>query len=288
MILVTGGTGFVGRHLVARLIAAGEEVRVLARRPREMEGAEVMSADVQDERPVREAARGCRAVVHLVGIIRERRGASSHQVHVHGTANVIRACREAGVTRLLHMSALGARGDARSRYHRSKWAAEELVRESGLEATILRPSVIFGEESDFLARLRDLLRTAPAVPVVGDGMSLVQPIWVEDVVTCFTAALTKPETSGLTYELGGAETYGFEQLVDLVAESEGLRKPKVHLPVRLMRPMMSTLGMLTDRTPITSDQIAMLLEDNTCDIRPMKETFGVDPASLRDYLLPDE
>ena len=284
MILVTGGTGFVGRHLVSRLMEMEERVRVLARSGDDLPGAEVFHGDVRDLSAVVGAARGCRAVVHLVGIIRESRGASFRALHVDATRTVVRACQEAGVERLLHMSALGARPGARSRYHRTKWRAEELVRASDLAATIFRPSVIFGSGNSFLPRIRDLLRRGRVIPIAGGGMGLLQPIWVEDVVSCFVGALAKPETIGRDYELGGPETYGFEQLVDLLAESEGVKKPKVHLPMWLLRPAVSVMIRVAPKLPVTPDQLIMLGEDNACDIREMCETFGIEPASLREHL----
>ena len=238
------------------------------------------------------AFEGCDTVIHLVGIIREVRGGSFHRVHAHGTRNVIEACQRAGVRRLLHMSALGARERAASpphrrrasRYHRSKWEAEQLVRASGLAATIFRPSVMFGEGGAFLPMIRGLVTGPPVIPIIGNGMSLVQPIWVGDVVTCFVRALRRDDTAGRTYELGGPETYGFEQLVDLVAEAEGIEKPKVHLPVWLMRPVSAVLSRLSSRFPLTPDQLTMLLEDNCCDISEMRETFGVEPVSVLGHL----
>jgi uncharacterized protein YbjT (DUF2867 family) len=284
MILITGGTGFVGRHLIARLHQQGEQVRALARSPQDVPGAEPVQADITDTAAIGEAARGCQAVIHLVGILRERRGAGFRRVHVEGTRSAIEACREAEVPRLLHMSALGTRPNARSRYHGTKWRAEELVRESGLQTTIFRPSVIFGDGGSFLPQIRSLVRRAPIVPIPGGGMSLIQPIWVEDVVSCFMGALGRPETVGRTYELGGPETYGFEQLIDLVAESEGVELVKLHLPIPLLRPAVAVLSRVIPRFPLTSDQLTMLLEDNVCDIAEMRETFGVEPRSVRDHL----
>jgi len=282
MITVTGGTGFVGRHLVTRLLAEGEQVRVLARRHADIPGADIHIGDVRDQSSVVAAARGSEAVVHLVGIIRERRGSSFRQVHIEGTRTVVRACKEAGVARLLHMSALGARPGASSRYHRTKWEAEELVRRSGLAATIFRPSVIFGEGNAFLPELRRLLKW-PVVPIIGAGMGLLQPIWIEDVVSCFVGALSDPGTIGRSYQLGGPETFGFEQLVDVLAEGEEVERAKLHVPVALARAA-AALGRVLPNFPLTADQLKLLLEDNVCDISEMCEVFDLRPAFLRDHL----
>ena len=284
MILVTGGTGFVGSHLVRRLLGNGEQVRVLARQVVPLPTVEVVEGDVRDLSAVAGAARGCRVVIHLVGIIRERQGAGFESLHVGGTRNAIRACQEAGIRRLLHMSALGARPRARSRYHKTKWQAEELVRASGLDYTIFRPSVMFGEGNSFFPQLRTLLHYRPVTPIIGSGLHLLQPIWVADVVACFLAALEKPEPEGEAYELGGPETFGFEELVDLLAEQEGIGRPRLHLPAPLMRPVVGLLSRLLPRFPLTGDQLTMLLEDNICDIAEMRRVFGVEPARLQDHL----
>jgi uncharacterized protein YbjT (DUF2867 family) len=284
MILVTGGTGFVGRHLVARLLESGAQVRLLVRSAAAVPGAEVCRGDVRDLAAAIPAARGCEAVIHLVGIIREHRGATFRRVHVGGTRTVVRACQEAGVLRLLHMSALGTRPYARSRYHRTKWEAEEIVRASGLAATIFRPSVIFGVASSFLPQLRSLLHRGPVIPIIGPGTALLQPIWIEDVVSCFLGALQNADTAGRAYDLGGPETYGFEQLLDLLAQEEGIERPKLHLPTWLMRPTVAILSRLLPNFPLTSDQLTMLTEDNICDITEMCQTFALQPASLRDHL----
>lgn len=257
---------------------------MLARGRSEAPGAEVVQADIADTTAVAEAARDCRAVIHLVGIIRERRGASFRRVHVEGTRSVIDGCREAAVPRLLYMSALGARPDARSRYHRTKWQAEDLIRESGLQTTVFRPSVIFGAGGSFLPQIRNLVQRAPMVPIPGSGMNLIQPVWVEDVVSCFVGALDSAGTVGRSYALGGPETYGFEQLVDVIAEADGVEVVKVHLPIALLRPAVAVLSRIIPGFPLTSDQLAMLLEDSACDITEMRETFGVEPAPLQEHV----
>lgn len=284
MILVTGGAGFVGERIVSRLTSAGEKVRVLTRSRAGLPGADMIQGDVRDLSAVLQAARGCDAVIHLVGIIRETRGATFRRVHVDGTRTVVQACREAGVSRLLHMSALGARPAALSEYHRTKWEAEESVRASGIAATIFRPSVIFGTRGGFIVEVRKLLHRGPLIPIVGTGMSLLQPVWVEDVASCFVSAIETPQAIGQTYELGGPEVFGFEELVDRVAEADGVVKPKIHLPPGLVGLAAASLGRVWRGFPITPDQLRMLLEDNVCDLAPMIRAFGVEPASLRDHL----
>lgn len=284
MILVTGGTGFVGSHLVSRLVQRGDHVRVLARSAARATGGEMVAGDIGDVSSVIAAATGCAAVIHLVGIIAERRGVTFQSVHVDGTRNVIEACQRANVPRLVHMSALGSRPNAASRYHQTKCAAEELVRGSGLPATIFRPSVMFGAGNSFLPQMQGLLHRGPFVPVIGSGRNRLQPVWVEDVVSCFVGALDRPDTAGQAYELGCPEQFTFDELLDILAALEGIRKSKVHLPAGLMRPVVWLGSHITSRFPVTPDQLTMLLEDSVCDIGPMREAFGIEPARLRDHL----
>jgi len=287
-VLLTGGAGFVGGHLVRRLLAQGTPLRLLARRPakvpQHLPAAEVVQGDINDPRSLAAAMEGAAAVVHLVGIIRERRGAGFHKVHVQGTENVLRACRRAGVARLLHMSALGARPDARACYHRTKWAAEEAVRASGLDYTIFRPSVIFGSGDEFVNRLVRLVRRAPLIPVIGDGLRLLQPIWVEDVVSCFVQSLSKRETIGESYDLGGPETLGLLEIVEMIRDQLHLSKPILHFPVWLVRPQAWVMQRLLPNPPLTTEQLTMLQEDNVCDLRSVEDTFQLTWKRLETYL----
>ncbi len=204
-------------------------------------------------------------LIHLVGIIRERSGASFEAVHVRGTNNVIEAAAASGVRRIVHMSAAGTRPGAASRYHQSKWRAEESVRASGLEWTILRPSLIFGKGDGFTTMLIDLVRKAPVVPVIGSGRNLFQPIAVEDVSAAFAACVEDAAMAGNTFELGGPERLSFETILRVIAGRMKSRKPFVHVPAALMRLLSGTMSRVTSRFPLTPDQLIMLGEDNIAE-----------------------
>src|SRR5262249_37440702 len=154
------------------------------------------------------------------------------------TENVLGAVRESGVSRFVHMSALGTGPRALSRYHRTKWAAEEAVRASGLDWTIVRPSVIFGSGDGFVSLVTQLVRWFPVVPVIGDGRNRFQPVAVADVAEVFARALERPLTAGQTFEVGGSRAYTFDEIVDEVGAALGRRwVPKLHFPVALMAPV---------------------------------------------------
>ncbi len=195
MILVTGGTGFVGGHLIRRLRQEGLPVRALARHPDRAQalkdlGVEVVPGDIADKASLEKAAEGIERVIHLVGIIQEAPGVTFRSVHVEGTRNVVEAARTAGVLHFFHQSALGTRPGAKSEYHRTKWEAEELVRQSGIPHTILRTALIYGPGDKFTIKLSEILRLAPVMPVIGSGKSKVQPIYIDDVVSCIVKAMT--------------------------------------------------------------------------------------------------
>ena len=286
-VFVTGATGFVGHALLQRLCAAGHVVRCLVRRGSEgrLRGLGAIArieGDVLTRRGLEEDMAGCDAVIHLVGIIREHRAANVtfERVHVEGTQNVLEAAKAAGVQRYLHMSALGTRPGAASRYHRTKWAAEEAVRASGLGWTIFRPSIIYGRGDGFVTLLASMVRRLPIVPVIGSGRQRLQPIGVEQVAAGFAEALERPATIKQTYEVGGPEAVTMLELLDLIGRALGRRRVrKVHVPLRAMTPVARLLHPLPG-FPVTPDQLLMLGEDSVCDPRPFFDAFQLEPVPL--------
>lgn len=281
-VAVTGGTGFAGRAVVGALGRHGYRLRCLVRPgserllPREA-GVEPITGDVTTPAGLADAVRGVDAVVHLVGIIREHpaRGVTFERLHTQATEHVLAAARGAGVRRFVHMSALGTRPEARSRYHRTKWAAEQAVRGSGLDWTIFRPSVIFGPGDGLVTLLARLVRWFPVVPVIGDGQNRFQPVAVGDVAEGFARALERPAAAGQVFEVGGPRAYTFDELLDEIGRALGRRHvPKLHHPVGLMAPVVSVLEGLPF-FPLTSDQLLMLGESSTCDPAPFARTFDL-------------
>jgi uncharacterized protein YbjT (DUF2867 family) len=286
-VFVTGATGFVGHALLQRLCAAGHIVRCLVRRgsERDLHGLGAIArieGDVLARPGLEEGMVGCDAVIHLVGIIREQRsaGVTFERVHVDGTRNVLDAAKAAGVRRYLHMSALGTRAGAVARYHRTKWAAEEAVRGSGLGWTIFRPSIIYGRGDGFVTMLASMLRRLPVVPVIGSGRQRLQPVAVEQVAAGFEGALERPATIGQTYEVGGPDAVTMLELLDLISRALGRRRlRKAHVPLAVMTPLAKLLHPLPG-FPVTPDQLLMLGEDSVCDPRPFFEAFQLEPLSL--------
>lgn len=284
MILVTGGTGFVGSHLIERLRQQERPVRCLVRDPAsasdlQARHVELAPGDVTSPASLRNAMQGVQAVVHLVAIIREKGDRTFQKVNVEGTRNVVEAARAVGVRRFIHMSALGAVDDPRYRYIYSKRQAEQVVRGSGLDWTILRPSVIYGPGFGFFDRVWQSVKMAPPpiVPVPGSGQTRFQPIWVGDVVSCLVKALDDPATVGRIYEIGGPEYLTYEQMLDAVLKVRGVRRLKVKVPLFLMRPVVPLMGLIFRDPPVTSVEIKQLDVDNTTDIDSVRKQFGFPP-----------
>jgi uncharacterized protein YbjT (DUF2867 family) len=286
-IFLTGGTGFVGTNLRSAL--AGRPLKLLvrdaSRDPALASGdVEVVAGDVTDPASLRGALDGCEAAINLVAIIDEEGGATFDGVIRQGTAHVVAAAKAARVRRFLQMSALGTMHDPAFPYFEAKWQAEQVVKASGLAWTIFRPSIVFGPGDKFINVLADLVRKAPIIPVVGPGENRFQPVAVEEVATCFVAALDDPTTVGQTFELGGPDVLTYEQLLDLIATKLGKRKRKVHVPVGLMRPVVKLAKPLPKslRPPVTAEQLKMLAVDNSTEQSATARLIGRAPRRLAD------
>ncbi|GAC1465336.1 MAG: NAD(P)H-binding protein [Desulfuromonadaceae bacterium] len=284
-IFISGGTGFVGEHVCRALRERGHELRLLVHRRlgAAESGIELIEGDVTRLESFAAGVNGCDAVINLVGIIREfpDRGITFERLHVQATAGMLEATRKAGISRYLQMSALGTRPDAMSAYHQTKWRAEELVRGSGLEWTVFRPSLIFGPRDAFINMLAAQLRLAPVMPVIGSGSYRLQPIHADDVARCFERALALPETIGQSYELCGNDRLSYEALLDMVAVALGRsRLFKPNLPLGLMKLVIPFMQKIP-QFPITMDQLQMLLEENICG-GEWQQVFGFEPRGLQD------
>jgi NADH dehydrogenase len=292
-ILVTGGTGFVGTHLVNALLRRGHDVAVLERRAgaarnRYNRPVEGVPGDVRDAASIANAARGRDAVVHLVGIIAEKGDQTFDRMHREAAGHVVEGLRAAGVRRLLHMSAMGSAEDAPSEYARTKAAGEKLVRSSGLDWTVFRPSIVFGPGDGFVSLLAQIVRRNPLfIPVIGPGTTRFQPVSVYDVARVFTDALEKPETVGRVFEVGGPQTFALNDIYREIAAAVGKgRKPLVHLPIWWGRFLAGRFegaarrGWI-DAPPLTRDQLKSLERDNTADLTETLAIFGGPWRELR-------
>lgn len=286
-VFLTGAAGFVGGHVLRKLVAEGHSVRALLRFPPKARSlasdrVEIVAGDIVNGFGLDRMA-GCDAVIHLVGIIAESGKATFERIHHLGTRNVVEAAQRNRIPRFIQMSALGVRAEGVSEYQTSKWKGEEAVRQSGIEYCILRPSLIFGPGSGFVAEMLEIMRKAPLFrPVPGNGKPLFRPVFAGDVAHCFVQALTNPAATNQTIDLGGGDELSLNQVLEEIARSAGIRKPAVHIPMPLMFAG-ATLAQLLPHPPVTIGQLRMLKEGSTCDIGPMKRIFGVTPVGFLEY-----
>lgn len=312
-VFVTGGSGFVGGHVIRELVARGHKPVCLVRDREKFvarmsqlpaDRYEVVSGDIFDADALAQGISGAEAAIHLVGIITQSKmkRQTFQRIHVEGTQQVVDACVAAGIKRYVHMSALGTRANAVSEYHRTKWAAEQYVRSSGLDWTIFRPSIIHGPDGEFMRLMKTFVTQAsvpifgfipapfPVIPYFGSGENKLQPVSVKDVAHCFVAALSKPESIGKAYCLGGPEAMSWKVLYRTCRELiPGAKKwkPIVGQPVwaaKLMAGTVMKLPLLPAMMRFDSGQVQMSQEDSVCDARPMIETFNIRPRDFREEL----
>ncbi|MDZ4789114.1 MAG: NAD(P)H-binding protein [Blastochloris sp.] len=323
MILVTGGTGFVGREIVKQLLEAGHHVRVLVRDPAKVaqdplfQKCDVVPGDILNTASLPPAMQGVKAVIHLVGVIFEHAKASFTQIHAQGTANMAAAARIAGVSRFLHMSAINTRATAASRYHQSKWQGELAVRQSGLDWTIFQPSVIYGPGDGFVNRFADLMMpplcylSGFSIPVTANGDVRLQPVHVREVASAFVRALANENSIDKTYELGGAVISLKDFMIEIalalrlkptfveaslpalpfiapIKVAQGYRPVILPVPEIFFRLVAGTVEIMSPIPILTYDQAIMLEESHYADTTAAVEDLGFQTGSfsegLREYL----
>ena len=282
-VAVVGATGFVGSHVVPRLVASGHRVRAVSRSGRRLSawGAEVetAAANIETGNGLVDALRGVDALVHLVAIPRERGGRRLEDVNVRGVEHVVAAAEEAGARRMVHLSVLGVTDDPKLRYLSSKWRGEQAVRSSSLEWVVLRPSLLFGRGDGFFSLIETTLTwwSPGIVAIPGDGLTRFQPLSVEDVAIAVERCVAEKERAGSTYELGGPAYLTYREIVDTVMRVTGKRRLKLNLPV----PVISAITAVTDRIlpifPVSHDQIASLGRPNYTDLDAFQRAFGIAP-----------
>jgi NADH dehydrogenase len=296
LVTVFGGSGFVGTQAVRDLAKAGWRIRVAVRNPNlaykmrllgDVGQVDIVQANLRDKPSLARALEGAAAAVNLVGILYERGRQGFQTVHVAGARNVAECARDAGVTRLVQMSALGADPDSLSKYARTKAEGEAAVREVYPDAAIARPSIVFGQGDNFFNRFATMAQFSPALPLIGGGETRFQPIFVGDLGRALARMVADPACAAQTYELGGPATLSFKALMEMMLAETGQRRLLVPIPW----PAASLLGGLGDLVarflppPVTSDQVESLKSDNVVSGRlPGLAELGIAPTSLEAVL----
>ncbi|HEU0117192.1 MAG TPA: complex I NDUFA9 subunit family protein [Alphaproteobacteria bacterium] len=293
-ITVFGGTGFLGRHIIRRLARTGAVIRVPTRDPEKGLILKPMGdvgqivpfhSSIHRDADVAMAVKGSDIVINLLGTLCEKGRGTFQAVHVEATARIARLSKEHNVSRLIHMSAIGANVNSGSAYARSKAAAEQAMRIFFGDATTLRPSIVFGPEDKFFNRFASYAKLLPFLPLIGGGTNKFQPIYVGDVADAVMAALEKSETRGQMYELGGAEIYSFRELMELMLKVIGRKRLFLNVPYGWASFKASLLELLPE-PPLTRDQVELLKGDNVVheNVKTMA-ALGITPTSL-EVILP--
>lgn len=294
MILITGATGFIGRALMRQLMESGRDLRVLIRpsrrSPRLPKGLpiDVAVASLTDERAVRGALKGVDVIFHLAGAEWQGRNADLLTVDMQGTANLAAVAAEAGVKRMLMVSHLGASRSSGYPVFRAKGIAEEHIRRSGIPHTIFRTSVVFGPDDHFTTSLAQLLQTFPFFfPLPGSARTIIQPLWVEDLVTVLMWSLDDEGTINRTYEIGGSEYFTIRQVVETIMQVTQRPRTLFEMHPVLVRALIVTLESFVPNYPVSSFWLDYIAVSRTCPVDNLTRAFGLMPARFSyrlDYL----
>lgn len=296
LVTVFGGSGFVGTQAVRYLAKAGWRVRVAVRNPNlaykmrllgDVGQIDVVQANVRNVPSLERALEGATVALNMVGVLYEAGRQGFQAVHVMGAKNIADAARTQGVERVVQVSAIGADANSPSKYARTKAEAESAVRAAYPNATIVRPSIVFGNDDGFFNRFASMAQFSPVLPLIGGGATRFQPVFVGDVGQALARVVTDPSTAGQTYELGGPAAFSFKALMEKMLAETGQRRLLVPIPF----PVASLLGQVGDLVagilppPVTSDQVESLKADNVVSGRyPGLAELGVTPTALEAVL----
>jgi nucleoside-diphosphate-sugar epimerase len=302
IILIDGATGYLGSHLTKHLQKNGMSVRCLVRQKAntdnieflESSGADVVYGDLHtDKTQLRDVFRGVDAAVHLIGSIAPKRHESFASLHVEATTDFAELCLKSGVKKVIMVTAIGVKAEATSDYLRTKWQAEEILRQSGLNCIFLRPSLLIGRtfgtrDSKLVRRLIDLIESRPIVPLIGGGKNMIQPLFIDDMVAvikqCIQWQVDDCGHLAPVFELGGPTVLSMKEFLQELMRSIGIEKPLVPVPLPAAA-ILAILSEMIQEVPIFSqDQLKLSMRDNICDSNALTEQFGITPTSIKDAL----
>jgi uncharacterized protein YbjT (DUF2867 family) len=288
VILLTGSTGLVGRALLERLLAAGEDVRCLVRDARRLGPnrvrVQITMGDLANPFAVRQAVRGVDTVVHLAATIRDQPGGSIEELNAVATIRLLREARLAGASRFLFFGAIGATETSPARFFRAKALAERAVLSSGLDATVLAPSIVYAPDDPWLTLLRRL-SLLPWMPISGSGEAAYQPIWAEDVAASAEKVLSNGSAGGRRLELAGPETLTYEQIVRLALDAWGRTRPLIHVPLPVVRRTLRMLESMSGAVFATWEEAQLMeIPMTTAKGTGDAEALGVEPKRMREVL----
>ena len=291
MILVTGGTGFVGQHLIRQLSRFGYDIRLLLRpsthSPALPLGVPVEAAvcSLRDERGLMAAMQGVDVVFHLASADRAGSRGDLNGVDVEGTASFVRVCQQAGINRLFYISHIGADRNSAFPLFRAKGLAEMHIQQSGVPYTILRSSVLFGRGDHFSEPFTQLMRKLPFIFLLpGDGQNLLQPLWVEDLISSLMLSMDEPATINQLMTVGGMETMSLGEAMGAFMDASGVHRTLVPLPLTTMHTLSMWIDQSYPRFPISIHWIDYVSSDRICPLDSLPRLFGLMPARMKPLL----
>ena len=294
MILITGSTGYIGQHLVRRLVAQGERPRCLVRDPQKaarlfpVDQVDFVQGDTTQPATLTAAVKDVETIVHAGFMTADRKEASGNHyetTNVAGTTNLVKAAEVASVKKVIEISGLGTRPDKSGSYMQGRYLAEQALKESTLDWTIIQPSVLFGKDAPFIKGLADLIQSSPIVPLIGGGKMMFQPIDVEDVVNVILAVLAHPERSSRqTFTIGGPDYYSFTQVIDALMHSMHKSRLKAPAPRPLVGIGAAVMEAVLPKPPLTKAAMALFSFDNITDLNSVERDFGFTPRSFKSFL----
>lgn len=291
MILVTGGTGFIGRNLIQALVNRGERVRVLLRPSKKSPNfpkgisVEVAVSSFSDQRSLRAALKDVDVVFHLAGAERYGAKGNLNQIDVEGTSNLLMAARDSKVSRILYISHLGADRGSAYPVLKAKGIAEHWIINSGIPYTIFRTGVIFGEGDQFTVPFARLLKQSPGFTLIpGDGSTLLQPLWIDDLVTCILLALDDSKMKNRLLSIGGIETFTYQEILKIIMQQMGIKRFLVPIMPQLLRMMTMWVDQLFPKFPVSIFWLDQLASDRITNLDTIPKEFNLMPSRFKNQI----
>jgi uncharacterized protein YbjT (DUF2867 family) len=294
MILLLGATGSLGAKVLSRLIKNRWPVRVLSRGQSDWQshyadnlkaqGVEVAYCDFDNSERLKEAFRGCTAVINAIGCLNSKDPLKMRAANLNTVERIAELVLECQIQRVIQVGCLGAREDSASEYLRLKWQADEKIMACPAHWTVVRPSYIFGEQFQFLELMKPLILFRPCLPVIGSGLNLIQPIWVEDVADCLILSLYDKNTVGQIYELGGPETLAMGQFFEMFRRQAGLSGPTVNIPFEASTRAGSMLAKVAPKQFLHPDLLQLATLDSASTRDDLKDKFGIKGSPISQFV----
>jgi NADH dehydrogenase len=289
-ISVLGGGGFIGGVLVLNLIHMGYRLNLLTHRTNPdfiSPGGQITTTrgSIDDESSLMKCFQEADIVYHLVGIIAETGTKTFQKTVADGTRRVVSAAKKAGIKKIVFLSALGTTEEADSEYLRTKWEAEQYIINSGIDYTIFRPSIVYGPGDQFINKIAGMIRVTPLLPVIGDGLYKLQPVYVEELCGIMTMSAEQDSTSGKIYEIGGPEQLTYLEILDIIKRVMARKRAAIHIPLWFVNMGACLMEKMMNPAPLTRDQLKMMAAGSTCNQKVAEKEFGIKFSPLEMQLI---